>query len=221
MKNSTRKTTYRKPALTKAVKTYVNKAIHANIENKYFNTDLASIWGSVATTWIERDVCYPTQGDDIVNKTGRELKIRSIEITGVLCQGSNQTALDDAYNVIRIVIGLYAGLSYQPLFDAGATIDQPITTNFNTKGQLIKKYLDQYICLNSNGVERAEGDGYVPMIKQFNYYKKFKTPVTIRFGDTGTVNQQRRIVFSMISDSGLPVNPGFIHGYMKVMFEDA
>lgn len=206
--------------VTPSVKKYVNKVVHSNIENKYFVTDMVTGYGSIPSAWVERDVCYPVQGDGISDRTGQQIKIRSIEIKGVIAQGSSESAVDDAYNVLRIVLALYNGQDFTPL-GALATMNQPITTEFNTAGQMRKKYMDKYIALNVVSTEQGEGDGYVPQVKSFKYYKKFKRPVTIRFGDSGTVNQQNRIVLSMLSDSAGVPNPGFVAGYMKVLFEDA
>lgn len=214
---------YRKKRfIPRAFKYYVNKSIHRNIENKFYTGSLVTVWSSVANAWIEQDLCYPAQGDGISARTGSSIKIRSIEIKGVIAQGSNESAVDDSYNIMRIVIARYNGGNLTtPLATAAASMNTPITNEFYTNGVMRQKYLDKYIPLNVQSTEQGEGDGYCPQVKSFKYYKKFKKPVTIRFGDSGTTNVTQRIMMACISDSAAIVNPGFVAGYWKVMFEDA
>lgn len=209
------------PRVPRPIKRYVKKEIHKNIENKYFTTDLFTEFGAVNNVWQESNVCEPAQGDEVNNRQGRQIKIRSLEIKGVLTQGSNESLIDDAYNCMRIVIALWTGDDNAPLVGSSATINTPINKVLYTDGKLVRKYLDRYIALSVSSTEKGDGDGYAPKAYKFKYYKKFKTPITVNYGDSGITLPSKRLIVSMVSDSQAVVHPGFINGYILCTYEDA
>lgn len=192
-----------------------------NVEPKGFQNTLVGTWGSVGTTWIEADVSSMSQGDTLANRDGRKIAISGFEFRGILAQGSNEVAIDDAYNCFRIVLGLYQGIGgITPLASAGTTLNTSISKDSGTRGTLLRKLYDKYIALNVQATEQGAGDGYAPQVRTVNYYKKFKTPITVTYGDD-TVNQpDKRLVLSMISDSGAAINPGFVCGYYRIYAKD-
>lgn len=211
---------YRKKGVTKSVKRYVAKAIDRSTENKQVYQTLASNWGSVGNSWIEVNLCNPAQGLTETTRIGRKIRIKSINLRGIMVGGQTNTVADDKYNVVRIIIGLY---TYGPsgsnvLNTAGATISQPITKNWNTKGMLIKKFYDKYITLPVAGLDST---GYVGLPKQWKYFKRLGKGILVNYADDSSSYPNKAIVMSVISDSTAVANPGFISGYGLISYEDA
>jgi len=204
-----------------ATKGFVKKMIHANIENKYVVSYPSVNFETINDDWTEFDFCSPSQGDGLFQRTASQISVRSIELKMVMSNGSAETLLDDPYNVVRMVIGQYHGSDDAPLTTAGAGINDPIMTAISTKANLVKKFYDKYITLQVTGTEKGQGDGYTPQLKQISYYKMFKKPLRITWGDGGDDYPSSRLIISMISDSSATVHPGVVNGYIKVMFEDA
>lgn len=211
----------RKAKVAPAVKTYVSKAIDRSVEDKMNALSLTSAFSSVGTAWVEQQLTSIAQGDTQVARTGRRIKIRSVELNGVIAGAGFETAADDAYNVVRLVLGLYTGQSTTPLATAVADRNLPITKSAQTRGCLIKKYVDKFIPLEITSSEKGNGDGYAPQLKRVKFYKHWKKGMTINWGDDSTDYPDKRIVLSMASDSGAVVHPGFVAGFWKIMFEDA
>jgi len=65
----------------------------------------------------------------------------------------------------------------------------------------------------------AEGD-LMPAVRNVTYYKKFKKPIVMQFGNVGTSYANHALIVSMISDSSLAPSPGFLTGYIYVKFRD-
>lgn len=203
-----------------ASKAYVNKKIDRMIEDKVQQSSLVASFGTITTAWNELVLSLPAQGVAENNRLGRKYIIKALEIKGVLCQGSGSNITpDDTYNVVRIVIGLYNQSSTTPLSGL-ASLVTPITKTHFTQGRLIRKYYDKYITLVVTSVNTANNN-YVPQLKNFKYYKRFRKPLIINFGDDTTNFPDKYLVMSAISDSAAPTNPGFIAGYIKCTYEDA
>lgn len=213
----TYKKSYKKNYKNKPVTTMqLYKAIHKNIENKFYWEALTSQFNSIGSaSWIERDLVGVTQS--VAERIGREINVRSIEINGILASGANETAVDDPYNVVRVVLLL--GDQATVLQTASKTINDVIRVA-NTYG-MRKKYLDKVIPLTITSTEKGAGDGYTAGLRKFKYYKKFKKPMKIMFASATWNSNDIHIVLSMKSDSGAIVNPGFIQGYWCMTYEDA
>lgn len=208
-------------AVSKPIKRYVNRVVRKNTELKGYGIELPSVFASVGTTWNEQVMLNPAQGTAEIQRVGRKIKIHSIEVKGVLAQGSNETALDDSYNVMRIVIGLFDGDETTPLATAGANMHAIIQKQYATRGALLRKFFDKYIVLNVQASEPGDGDGYAPQVKSFNYYKRFKKPITMTWGDDTVNYPDQKLMMCVLSDSNAVVNPGFIAGYWMVRYTDA
>lgn len=214
------KKTYSKAKATKAMYNIAKQVVKKNQEQKIMFGDLTA-YNSVATTWIETVLSAPLQGVDKQNRIGNKVGITSIEVYGTLCQASYGAALDDPYNTIRIVLGQWsAAASAAPCASVGLGLNMPLRTNLNCLSMLQKKMYDKYIALQVASTERGAGDGYAPEVKTFKLYKKFKTPIPIQFGDNNNTRPDKRLVLSMISDSGTAPNVGFVGGYWVVTFVD-
>lgn len=211
-----------KKSVSRAVKKYVKKVLDNTIENKRSTLVLNSVWTSVGTNWIERSLCVPAQGTQAGQRVGNKIKIKSIELNGVISCGAYELLTDDPYNVVRIVIGEYTGAGSAPLATAGLNINSPIQAGYNNaRGLLKKKYLDKVIPLMVTSTEKGGGDGYTPQLKRVKYYKKFRTPINVVFADDGATYPSCQLFMSVISDSGAVTSPGFVQGFVNVTYEDA
>lgn len=220
MRRTTRRTKRRQRTLNyNTVKKIAEVQIHKNIENKYKSVLLPTTYGSVSNTWIETNMTNTTQGLDTVNnRIGRTINVLSLEIKGVVANGDNETAADDSFNVMRIVIGLFDGRYTTPLASSSILISDIIKVS-TTRG-LIRKYYDKYVALNVASTEKGSGDGYAPQVKNFKYFKRFKN-LKITAHESGTSFYNKFINVAMISNSSAIVNPGFVAGYICMVYEDA
>lgn len=201
------------------IKKMIAKQLEKNVEWKSYTTDLLYQYGAIGSSWIEQGISENiAEGVTENTRVGRKLTIKSIEIRGVISQGSVGGITDDAYNVIRMVIGHFNGNTAAPMTAAGIGIDMQIDRHSHTLTKLVKKYLDKYITLVPANVITA---GYTPQLKMFKYYKKFPKGITVHYGDDTSSHYDHNLVVSMISDSAAAVDPGFINGYMKVSYTDA
>jgi len=192
----------------------------APAESKIINRSLSTYFPSISTTWSELDITNIGQGTTVQTRIGSQVHITTIRITGVIAQGSSQTALDDPYNVVRIVVGLYTagGLPSTPLLTAGATLNSPICSQSNTNGRLVRKFLDVYVPLHVVCVERDGGDGYVPSLKKFDYSVRVSFRQT--YGTDAATYPNHTVILSMISDSSAVPGPGFVAGRVETRFTD-
>jgi len=218
----------RRPYVPRSVRSYVRRVVSSNIENKRNVVRLDTTWGSVPSAWTEGVITRIPQGDHIFARVGRRINVRSIEIKGVITQGTSGLLPDDAYNVVRIVLGLWSGLSTTnsaPLSASSLTISDPISS-WNSSGgtntyRLIRKYLDRYITFSSPSMMSDDGISLVPATRTFSYFKRFVKPMYIQFTSGDAESADRWFCLSMISDSSFAPNPGFASGYCLVTYEDA
>jgi len=201
--------TYKKVPVSKAVKAYVAKTLDNRIEDKFSTSGLVSVFGGVGTSWVEY---YPAIGEGVSadsERVGRRISIKSIEIRGIMKSA-------DIYNVNRCVISV--STSGAPMSACGVSINQPLLKS-TPVGKVCRRILyDKYTTIEPNFIE---GEGYAPSLKQFKYYKSFKKPLLITYGDSTTYSFDRMIVVSIISDSIIASHPAFINGYVVVKYEDA
>lgn len=187
-------------------------------------TNVSSTYGSVSTTWVENNFEGVGQGTARDQRVGAKIAIRSLWIEGIFTQGSNGTSADDMWNVLRIVIALWrkeAGTT--PFASQAVTVpglNHPIVKGDDTCIGMIKKYYDKTFKLETNGVERASGDGYCPRLYKFKYYKRFRKPIVMTWPGNNGADPNCRLRMSMLSDSTAIVNPGFISGFSRITFKD-
>lgn len=213
-----KKRTFKKKYNAKAL---IRREIDKRLELKTVANTLSADFESVSNDWAEVTTSAPAQGTSETQRIGRRISLRSIEIRGVLASGASEAALDDAYNVVRIIIALWNGSSESPLDEIVLPMDSILQKDLNSRGLLIRKYYDKYIPLPITSTEKGGGDGYTPSVKRFNYYKRFKKPIDIDFGDDTIAYPNKRLVISMVSDSTASPNPGFVNGYWAVKYTDA
>lgn len=217
-----RKYSSRKRYSRKSKKGYVEKLIHRNIEDKHVSYSLVTHAGTITDTWIELNISDIAQGYTGITRVGRKINLTALEIKGVIGSGSDELATDDPYNVVRMMVALwYGGGGTTPLGTAGVTLNQPVTKDQNSRNFLMRKYVDKYIPLEVTSTEKGAGDGYTPQLKTVRYYKRFKKPIGIQFGDDNAIYPDKRLMISFLSDSTAATSPGFVAGYWMLHFEDA
>jgi len=219
----TKRTKSRKnTTVSKAVKQYVNRALDAQVEDKYkfvtLETNFSSLGG---IAWTELDFGIVSQGTTTNSRIGNKIRIKSIEINGVLAQAAVEAALDEPYNLVRMVLAQWNGSSQTPLTAGGYTIDEPIIKDWKSQGRLITKYMDKVFPLTITSTEKGGGDGYTPQLKSVKYFKSFGKGIPIVYADETAAYPNKRFILSCISDSLVVPNPGFIQGFVKIRFEDA
>lgn len=201
------------------IQRYVKAAIDTTQESKEWVGSLASYFGAVGTTWVELSVGAPVVGTSHQTRIGNKIRIMSIEIKGVVTGAAGGTALDDAWNVMRVVChSTTTPLTATPLASNTITINTPI--NHYTIGTLNKVYYDQYFTF-SNGEHSLADDGYVPQLKKINFFKRWKEGLPIEFKGEDVAQPSRLLWVSMISDSALAVHPGAVNGWIRVTWKDA
>lgn len=187
--------------VSKAVKYYVNRQIAGHTENKLLAYNTQAEFNVISTTWTELNTTNIAQGLTVINRVGRQVKLKSLEIDMLIEKA-------DATNIFRVIIGLFSGQLTTPLQTGAATISQAITRN--TLNGLIKKYLDRYIVC----------DGVKQSIAHFKYFKKFTKPVYITWA-SDAANQDKKLFVSILSDSGAIAHPLSTAGRINLRFEDA
>lgn len=215
---------YSKRKVPTAFKYYVKKAMDRAVEDKTTSDYLTTQFSSLSTTWTERDVTDIAQSLDVGGRVGRRIKIKSIQIRGIIQGGQQNSITDDAMNTVRIVVGTYDGgqnSTTTPLADASCSISSPIARTLNTGARLQRKHCDRVITLASPGPTGSSPGGYMPALRHFNFYRKFKYPFIIDFSSATANYPSRRLIVSMISDSSVSPNPFFSQGFFKVVYEDA
>lgn len=209
-------------AVPPAVRAYVARAIDRQTEEKQIMWSLLTQFPAVSTTWSELYVTQMVQGAAEYQRTGCRVRVKEIELSGVLACGASQAALDDPWNVFRLCLGFYTGTTSAtgPLGEATAlSMDSPLDQH--TKGKLKMKLIDRYIPLNITSTEKGEGDGYTPHLVGVKYHKRFPRGVLINWQGNDATIPTTALWMSCLSDSTALPNPGFVAGYLKVTYEDA
>lgn len=206
----------------KPVKAYVQKQIDKNTENKLRYINLVTQFGSIGTSWNEVSFNTLAQGAAKEQRIGNKIRIKSLEVKGVISAGANELVTDDAFNVIRVIIALYDGATLTPLSTAGRGMNDPLRVDYlSANGRLKKKFLDKYITLEVTGTEQGAGDGYTPQLKQFKYYKNFGKGITVNWSSDASTYPSANLMMACLSDSLAVTNPGFVAGYAVMTYEDA
>lgn len=204
----------------------VKRALMRVTEPKILPLSLVTYFPAVDNTWEEHSLGVLNEGVASQQRIGEKYWIESVYINGTLAGGQG-AAGDDAYNMFRIVLGLWTTeASTTPLAVLGANLDDPLWPKFGYTGldppqlhsRLKWKIFDKLYKLQSPGMQ-AEGD-LMPAIKHISIYKKFKKPILMRFGNTTTTYANHYLVLSMLSDSSTVPSPGFILGSVYVKIRD-
>jgi len=185
-------------------------------EQKIIVRSLPSIFPSISTTWVESELANIGQGTSLITRIGNQVRLIRGEIFGIICPGISGTAIDDSYNVLRIVIGVYRWSGVTPLATGGASLNAPVATNYNTAGRLVRKLYDSYIPLSAATI--GISSGYAPRPRNFSL--RFPLKYTVVYGSSDATQANMILVMSCISDSTTSPNPGFVSGYTRVYYTD-
>jgi len=218
-----RRPSYRRRSSRRTSSRMIRSVVQRMAEKKLIPYQLmgGSTLGAISSAWNEVDVLSQIIcGTDWTQRIGRKIQVTSLQFEGTLCGGCSPSHIaDDPYNTIRMVV--YSsripktGTSLSPLFSASQTINSLITY-----GQVptIHKYKDQLIILNNK--EFAPGE-CGPQVRKVKWFLKFKKPFIVTYTHNTAVDyNQSQLFVSMISDSAVVPNPGFVNGRMTVRFTD-
>lgn len=214
-----RKTTFRKKHTKQSVKAIVKKQLTALSETKMRNaTSLQTDFSSISNEWINIPLTNISLGTDFFQRIGAKILLKSIDFRGVLVGGANESAFDDPYNVIRIVLSRWDGETVTPFSTlSGHTIHNPINRTITGIPGMKSKYYDKYIAMNVSSTEKGAGDGYSPSARVISFKKTFKKGIPIIYSPTSASD---KFFLSMISDSAAVPNPGFVTGYCMLTWKD-
>ena len=213
-----------RPARTRRIKTIARVArrvVRRMVELRRLTpVALTTSMGSITTTWNEISLCDTIAvGADLNHRVARKIAVTSFYLDGVLSGGQSNLATDDRFNTIRFILGLWR--SRVPCATEGLNISSMINkSGFGFTGgvSLIRKYRDFKVILSTPG---ADSTGYLPAVRKFKIYVKFRRPITISFpATTATTTQDKYLILSVISDSVAPPNPGFISGTYSISWFD-
>ena len=163
--------------VARPIKSYVRKVLDKRIEDKENTLPLPGIFPSISSAWAEYSFMQLAQGVAINQRIGNRIRIKNIKVYGVISTGTNETALDDPYNVVRIIIAVYKGQAgVTPLGTVGANINSPIdkVTNASVGASLEWLLVDRYIPLQITSTEKGAGDGYTPQLKVFKFLRGYR-----------------------------------------------
>lgn len=202
-----------------SVKALVKTQLTALSETKMRTTSvLASDFGSISNEWINIPLTNITLGTDFFQRIGSKISLKSIEFRGVLVGGANESAFDDPYNVVRIVLSRWDGESVTPFSTlSGHSMHIPINRTIAGCPGMKSKYYDKYIAMNVSSPEKGAGDGYAASARVISFKKTFKKGIPIIYS---TVGASDKFFLSMLSDSLAVPHPGFVTGYCMVTWKD-
>lgn len=185
-------------------------------ERKFVYRDLSTLYATISTGWNEHDIGNIGQGITVATRIGRKARLTTLEIRAVLAGGASDTVVDDAYNVIRVFLGLWTNVSSTPLATVSASANAYIARENDTLGRLIKMYYDRYICLPVQCPGIASG--YAPGLKKL----VLTIPInqTITYGTDAADRADKLLILSMTSDSTTTPSPGIVNGYSVCHFQD-
>lgn len=195
----------------RSMKRVARRVVNRMIETKILENSLYSTYSSVSTAGQDGQ-WNPPAGTSYGTRIGREIVATYFKFRGLLHGGQSNLATDDSHNIFRIVIFTAEG-GYTA---SSSTIS---TNNFIDPGkgiyrQIRKVYYDRTFKLDSPG---RDSTGYLAIQKEINIRLKLKFKV--KYDDTNVPNKSLHVF--MISDSALPVNPGFTDGQARLYFKDA
>ena len=150
------KTNSRKKNTKQSVKALVKTQLTALSETKMRNaTSLQTEFSSISNEWINIPLTNISLGTDFFQRIGAKILLKSIEFRGVLVGGANESAFDDPYNVIRIVLSRWDGEAVTPFSTlSGHSIHNPINRTIAGCPGMKSKYYDKYIAMNVSSPEK-------------------------------------------------------------------
>lgn len=181
---------------------------------KRFHTEsLTVIAPSITSTWLTYEPTYHIRlGTDYNGRLGREVKITSVELKGMLVGGQSNLVTDDPRNVVRIVIAI-VDASFNAAALSPVTLNTPIT-NINVTG-LLRVLADRTINLR---VFSADSTGYVPSQVAVSI-KTSPSSIFLYNDSVGGFSPVPELYVMFLSDSAIAASPGFVSGYLKTNFQ--
>lgn len=213
------KTNFRKKKTKQSVKALVKNQLTALSETKMRNASLLSTnFSTIGNEWINIPLTNIALGTEYYQRIGAKILLKSIEFKGVLVGGANESAFDDPYNVIRIVLSRWDGETITPFSTTlGHTIHIPINRTIASCPGMKSKYYDKYIAMNVSSPEKGAGDGYAASARVISFKKVFNKGIPIVYNASSA---SEKFFLSMISDSAAVPNPGFVTGYCMITWKD-
>lgn len=141
-------------------------------------------------------------GSDIVNqRVGRSIRVKRLCFRGQLLGGQTNSAADDPYNTVRLVVCRGTpGFSISAL-TVSAAIDSRVAPNAG----LLEVLYDKTVVLNVNA---KDSTGYIAVAKEWEFVVRCN--ILIEYGATAAgVPLNNELVIFAASDSVAVVNPGF------------
>jgi len=185
------------------------RRVRPSISNKFIYYSLSSTFSSITSTPITREL-FDGIGTGFAQNTRstNRIFIDFIRVTGNLVAGATNSVADDAYNTVRISLGLVLSSGYL-LASAGLT--QPVN-NFTAEG-LVKLGYDNIFRI---GAVAKNSTGLIPEIRKVS----FTVPVNAVLCYSATPHPNLYVDLAMMSDSAAPPSPGFVSGFVEVHFHD-
>lgn len=181
--------------------------------SKRRQVDLTTSFGSIGNVWIIEDSCLLAAGTDISQRIGRAVTIQSLDVDGLLVGGQVNGALDDNYNVARLVVFLgRPGLVSADW--AGRTFDDPVNPGVEGVTRVLH---DSQIILR---VPAADSVGYIPAVARVQRHIKAGVKAYYGSAASSVPTAGDSLFFALITDSSAVPNPGFTHGYYRLNFSD-
>ena len=185
-----------------------------------------SYFSSQGTTWGEVDLLnFFGQGPEPNERIGNEIELIGLGIKGNLVGGSANTAFDDPYNVLRLIVAEWDytidNTSGHPMGHKqsnGFDYWDLLTKKINGEG-LHKKYLDKNIVITSPSTNITTG--YIPGHKRIERYILLNGTKVKWFGNNIDSPRNMCLCVSMVSDSLASPNPGFVDGQMILYYKDS
>lgn len=194
----------------------VRKALQ--VETKEDKHDLTTSYSSIGTTWTDVGYGGAAWGSASANAcVGNSLAMTKFEVKGWISAGAVDSAADDAYNMVRMVIykNLAPSSNTTPLQTAGITLQTgPLKEARNCPNGIVVLW-DKTICVKTT----VGHTGYIPtptyVYKKITFKKPFKVT---KCPDSAYPNKDLR--FACLSDSGVVPNAGFVAGWVRALWID-
>jgi len=184
-------------------------------ETKLVEIALSGTFSSISNSWTELELTNIAQGIADYQRIGDHITSRYFSLQGTLVGGQSNLATDDNRNVVRIVLAWWDGRSTTPCASNSVVINDRIALDDTTGIGLMKILYDRTLTLNSPG---RDSTGYMPAQRFVKFSRRLlrRVPYTGSNGQTGN----RKLILSIISDSLVASNPGFVMGRAIFKFMD-
>lgn len=202
--------------VSRPIKRYVRRAINSGVESKLNNTVLATAFSSCGSTWNEVELTDIAQGTGQNQRIGNHITACGFTIDGVLVGGQTNLVTDDNRNTMRIILAIWDATTATPCADNSISLSSYLSRDRIVGNGLIQKLFDKVIVLRTPG---ADSTGYLPAVQHIKRYIRFYRK--LYYAGSSSTSCGRKIILSILSDSGAVPNPGFTSGFCNMYFKDA